>query len=195
VRWEEFSCEPGVADVRIVVSDYDDASVIEETTVPCSTLGYDLEDVARERYFVSAYLLDPSGEVYGAGYPSEVDLRNGISERVDMYFNGFSNFRIGWMFETGTCASNGADGVSMEIQFMGSPMFNFGFQDPCAFTPHYGSLPEGPHRIRLRAYHYTSDSSATVVAGSPSIDVTVVPEEIVDAGTVVLSPCDADCPD
>lgn len=195
VRWDELSCEDGVADVRVAVFTYDGAELVTETTVPCTALGTSFEDIARERYLVSGTLLDTAGEVYGGGYPGEADLRNGISEHVDLFFNGFSNFRIGWTFSTGTCASNDVDGVGMEVQLMGSPMFNFGFQDPCAFTPHYGTLPEGTHRVRLRAYHYTSDSSADVVAGSPSIDITVVPEEITDVGTVVLTPCNADCPE
>ena len=66
-------------------------------------LGY--QNVAREQYRVEGFLLDLDGEVFSANR-SIADLRDGISERVEMYFSGFANFRVGWEFEPGTtCAS------------------------------------------------------------------------------------------
>jgi hypothetical protein len=193
VNWEDFDCRDGTGDVRIAVVTYEGSDVIAETTVTCSTLTVTFKDVAREHYRVEGYLLDLDGEIFSSNQ-SEADLRDGISERVSMYFNAFANFRVAWMFETGTCASNGADAVEVELAYMGSTMFQTSAGSECQFTPLFATLPTGDHRVRLRALDYSTPNLATI-ALSPEIEVSIVENNVTDVGTLVLTPCGADCPD
>lgn len=189
VRWEELDCREGTGDVRIELLAYEAPDVVAETTVSCTALGVTFEDVVRERFRVEGFLLDTEGAVYSRNR-SAVDLRDGISERVPMYFGGFSNFRVGWTFDTGTCETHGARVVVMDFAYMDSPTFQTLFEEGCLFSPYFAFLPEGSHRMRLRAR-----ANLQTIAVSPTLDVTTVADEVTDVGTLVLSDCGADCPE
>jgi hypothetical protein len=189
VQWEDFDCVDGTGDVRIELLAFETSEVVAETTVACTALAVTFEDVARERYRVEGSLLDTDGSVYSRNR-SPVDLRDGISERVPLYFGAFSNFRIGWTFETGTCATSGARVIVIDFAYMESPTFETFFEEGCLFSPYFGFLPEGSHRVRLRAR-----ANLETLAVSPTLDVVIVANEVTDVGTVVLAECGADCPD
>ena len=133
VTWFEDDCQPGTGDISITLIGMD-SDVRIPLTAPCSDLEATLVDVARERYRFEALLEGDDGEVFSR-YDSLIDLRDGIDERVDMYFGGFSNFRVAWTFEGGaTCESLGAEGISLTFTYPDrSPAFqSFVY---CELTP------------------------------------------------------------
>lgn len=191
--WDEFSCHEGTRDARFTVTSVDGLETIAETTVECSAFTVRFDDLARERYFVIGELLDLGGETFSLSQ-AEADLRDGLSERVPVYFNGATNVRVQWMFESGTCASNDADTIELELAYMSSQTFSPVAGGGCAVPRIFATLPEGMHRVRLRASNYSGPRGRTV-ALSPVIDVTVVADEVNDLGSVMLSPCSPDCDD
>lgn len=186
--WEDFDCREGTGDVRVAMRDFE-GGVVSEVTVACSALLVRFEDVAREQYRVEGTLLDLDGEVYSRNQ-FEVDLRDGISERLSLYFDAFSNFRYAWTFESGTCATNGIEGVALDVAYLDSPTFEVIFVTGCQFAPAFWTLPEGHHRVRLRGR-----ASFVTLALSPIVEVDITRDEVTDVGDLVLVPCGTECPE
>lgn len=186
VTWDEYSCEDGSEQVRISLYAFEGTAPIDERTVPCNAVSVRFEDVARERYRVDGELV--AGEQTYTTDGVEADLRDGVNERVYMYFDTFSNLRIEWTFEPGSsCSSLGAQWVAIDVAY---PDEAFGFSNttPCQLPSYMMHLSEETFRIRVRAI-----ANNRTVAVAPEQDVVIGPG-LTDLA-VVLAPCGADCPE
>jgi hypothetical protein len=189
VRWGVQDCRPGTRDVAVRLTGLDATS--EETrTVACTDLVVVFADVARQRFHVGGDLLDLAGNVFTTSEGSDVDLRNGFDQSAGLYFDGFSNFRVAYVFDGGaTCGSLGATSVEMAFSLPGEPDVD-AFQFPCELARYTGSAPPGTYTARLRAL-----ASEQVVAASPETAPFVITESgFADLGVVTLTPCSAACP-
>jgi hypothetical protein len=188
VEWYEGDCFDGAGDIVLTLSGVDDTTVHEQVTVACSAVKATFKDVARQRYKLEGSLLDNAGEEFNH-VAAELDLRNGVDEHTDLYFGGASNFRVAWTFDMGaSCASLGALSVEVEFAIEGQPFFNAGAW--CGDSRLLANAPDGTYTVILRAW-----GQEAPVAASPELpDVTIGSGSITNAGTVVLTPCGADCP-
>ncbi|HWO18216.1 MAG TPA: hypothetical protein VNO30_05550 [Kofleriaceae bacterium] len=86
VEWlPEFTCvEDGERVVVSLVVD-DPADAPGPVTAPCADAIVRLDDVARVRHQLAAKLEDAMGQVIG-NYEQEIDLRDGLSERIFVFF-------------------------------------------------------------------------------------------------------------
>lgn len=186
VRWSDFDCMEGTGEVRVAVYSFDGFEPILDTTVACTALEVEVEDVARERYRVDATLSLRDDE-----YPSrgiEVDLRDGVNELVDVYFDTFSNLRITWTLPSNTtCAAFGTPLVAIDYGVPGEPTFEFSNETPCEFSPYSQYFPPGARRIRGRAL-----SGMSTRAISPAVEVVIPPTGRADV-MLELAACDP-CP-
>ena len=188
VVWFENDCRAGGV-VMLTLVGIDNTAFRAERTVPCADLKSEFGDVARERYRLEAALYTEEG-VEVSTYEEELDLRNGLDERAEMFFGFFSNLRIGWTFDMGaTCASLGAESVLLELT---SATFPVPFQsvEPCVRGLAFPSLPDDTFTVVATAM--TADMTAVAVS-PPSAEFTVDYETFVEV-VVVLTPCGDQCP-
>jgi hypothetical protein len=189
VEWYDGDCSEDGGNVLLVLNGVDDATVHEEVTAACSSIKTTLVDVPRQRYKLQGSLLDAQGVEYNRS-ETEIDLRNGIDEHAYLYFGGFSNFRVEWTFDMGaSCESVNAAYVQVEFAMDGQTFF--GSSGPCYATPMFGNGPDGTYSVSLVA----ATDEGTTVAISPELpDVTLSFDTVTDLGTLLLTPCGAECP-
>ena len=186
--WYDGDCREGTGDVRVEVTGIDDPTDHLEAAAPCIDARLAFPDVARERYHVVGTLLDDAGAPFSA-WDAIVDLRNGIGQRVDLYFGGGANVRVTWMFDAGaSCESLGASTVVGRFTRAGNPQ-PYGVPALCQAGAVFASLPEGPFTVELRALAATG-----VVAPSVPTPRDVMPAGLTSVGPLTLTPCDAPCP-
>jgi hypothetical protein len=193
VEWfPDGECEAASDRVVVSLTTGDPAAEVATITAPCSDAGVRIVDVARERYQVSARLEDEIGAVLSR-YEQDIDLRDGLNERVSLFFNrGFDAIvEASWQFDPGaSCASLGATRVELGFGLPGeAPVFAIG--DACEL----GGLAQ-PIQLQgdfvVTALAIAGDA---VVAASPeSAPFSLVPGELVELGVLVLSPCGDMCP-
>lgn len=192
VEWEISRCAEAMGDVRIQLLRWDTSELVAETSAPCESQEVSFEDIAREHYRYDGYLLDASGEIYSAQKGNEVDMRDGLSSRGYVYFNGFANLVIGWSFDEGeSCASLGIDAVEVEVMPAGSTdFFPTGFA-VCGGSPSWTSVPAGTARFRVRGIGY---DTGTIASSEVTPELVITDSERTDAGTLRLRRCDGPCP-
>ena len=168
----------------------DPASALE-VTAPCRDGSLRFADVARVRYQLAAKLEDGAGAELGS-YDQEIDLRDGLSEKVFAYFgrDAGGNFQVTWTFDMGaSCVSLSAATVVLEASIAGQAVAFF--ESPCELAVHVSAIElGGPYTLRAFALAFD-----TVVAVSPdSAPFMVTRQTISNVGTLTLSPCGAACP-
>lgn len=185
VSWFKENCEEDAGDVVVELVGVDDGSRLEMTTT-CSGPDVMFNDVKRERYRIEATLLDAGGNTLVQAV-SDADLRDGIDERVELYFNPFSSYRVAWAFEPGaSCASLGAEAIAIELlPSKDGPMYA-----DCRDTPYFGFARNGTYTMRLRA----ESGTETVAISAESAPFTLSALEPAELGTLTLSPCAPNCP-
>ncbi len=187
ITWDEFTCEDAPGQVHISLYDFDGATPLDERTAPCSALSVRFDDVARERYRLEGELVTADRVIPTEGV--EADLRDGVNERVFMYFDTFSNLRVEWTFAPGSsCATLGALWVAIDVS-LPDETFEFSNTVPCDLPSYMTRLAEDTFRIRVRAI----SNSLTTVGVAPDEEV-VIGAGLTDLA-VVLAPCGADCPE
>jgi hypothetical protein len=88
VEWfADFDCSADSDRVVVALSTSDPVGEVGRAAVPCRDGSLRFDDVARVQYHLSAHIEDPSGDVLG-GYDTDIDLRDGIDERVSTFFGG-----------------------------------------------------------------------------------------------------------
>jgi hypothetical protein len=192
VEWAtDFECMESGDRVVVSLSSIDPAADIDTFTVPCRDGRVLFDDVDRLRYLVAAKLEDSEGVVLG-GQDDEIDLRDGLSEKVFAFFGRptESNFRVSWTFDMGaSCESLSATSVELLASTPGMGPFFF-FTAPCDATVFRNGLRmEGTFTLFARAV-----AIDTIVAISPeSAPFTITRGTVTDVGTLVLSPCGTAC--
>lgn len=191
VQWSDFDCEEKMGtDVALALVGVDTPSFRRDLAVACADQKVTFVDIPRERFRLEGTLSGAGGETFGM-HESEVDVRDGLDRTEYLYFQTQDNFVVRWTFDSGaTCASLGADAVLIEFS-TASQMGVFGFGDICEVGAMERSVPPGTYTIHAVAY----TSNADTVAVSPETAELVVDFKLlVDAGTLVLSPCGTMCP-
>jgi hypothetical protein len=193
IEWlTEFACSEDGERVVVSLSAVDPVTEVGPATVPCGDGSVRFADVARLRYNFAARLEDETGAVLGS-YEEELDLRDGLSEQIFVFFARASdrNFRVSWSFDMdASCTSLNATSVQLEATMVGGgPTFFFGA--PCHAPVYVDGIPlDGTYTFT--AYALAMDA---VVAVSPeSAPVAIARGEITDVETLTLSPCGAACP-
>ncbi len=183
VSWFADECGDG-EQVTFTLTGLDDNSSAM-VTAPCLSLPVDFKDVARQQYGVQGTLSDAAGEVLSRS-SGEADLRDGIDERVELYFSTRSPFQVGWRFDMGaSCSSLAADSVMVEL-LPGAVLAT-----ACEAGVLFGFEKNGTYTMRVRAL-----SGPDTVAISPeSAPFTLQSLTTTDLGTVTLSPCAPGCPE
>jgi hypothetical protein len=194
VEWFENDCVEGTGDVSLVLTGVDDPSEHYEMTVACDAYKTSFKDVHRQRFHLKGTLLDSSGGVYSEG-EYDLDLRNGFDETASLYFGGFDEFRIRWVFDAGaTCQSVFATDV--EIVFSVGSQVHSAIGVPCELGEAASSMPDGTYSVMGYAVRYTPNSLVVVAATQQPIDNVVLVEGVrMDLGTITLTPCGSACPD
>ncbi|HTL39004.1 MAG TPA: hypothetical protein VL326_37995 [Kofleriaceae bacterium] len=189
IDWSDSNCDEGTGDLSLVLTGIDDTTAHYEQTVACDAYKTTFKDVSRQRFHLVGQLLDTSGEIYSEA-ESDVDLRNGFDVSSYLYFGGFSNWRVGWVFDMGaTCESLGADNVLAVLSLDGQDYS--ANEAPCELGRMFGSAPPGTYAVTVYA---TAPGNITTVAVSQPIDVDVPDAMRADFGTVTLTPCASTCP-
>jgi hypothetical protein len=184
VSWYEEVCAEDAGDVVVALVGLDSSSRVEKTA-PCVGPDVVFEDVPREQFRVEATLLDTAGNTLVQA-TWDADLRDGIDEKVELYFNPYSTFRVAWTFDAGeSCASLGAEVMAIELL----PSTEQLVYADCRDTPYYGYVRNGTYTMRLRA----ESATATVAVSAESAPFTLSSLDVTDLGTLTLSPC-APCP-
>lgn len=193
VEWHaEADCLDDGDRVLVSLSTADPVAEVGLAAVPCRDATVRFDDVARVRHRLAVRLEDAEGAVFG-GNNGEVDLRDGLSERVFVFFGRApdSNFRVAWTFDMGaSCEALSALSVLLVASMpAGGPMFYF--HAPCDAPVFLNAIPlEGTYTLTARAF-----SVDGVVAASPaSAPFEVTRGAITDLGTITLSPCGDACP-
>jgi hypothetical protein len=189
--WQEQDCRDGSGNVAITLTGVDTDSTTT-STVPCKDLTVTFADIARLRYHVKGALLDLAGNELITSDGEDVDLRNGFDQSVGLYFEGFSNFRVAWVFDGGgSCASVGAQSVGIVFSLPGEPDIEAS-QSWCEFPRITGMVIPDTYTAHLEAF---SGQQRTVVAVSPETAPFVITQNgFTDIGTLTLTPCGAACP-
>jgi hypothetical protein len=193
VEWlAEIECLEDSDRVLVSLSAADPAAEVGMATVPCRDATVRFDDVARVRYRLAVRLEDAAGAVLG-GNNGEVDLRDGLSERVFAFFGRApdSNFRVAWTFDMGaSCEALSALSVLLVASMPGGgPMFYF--NAPCDAPVFLNAIPvAGTYTLTARAF----SEDAVVAAAPASAPFDVTREALTDLGTITMSPCGAGCP-
>jgi hypothetical protein len=193
VEWfADGDCVATTDRVVVSLSAGDPAAEVGLVMAPCADASLRIADVARERYHVAATLEDGAGAMLGY-YEEDVDLRDGLNERVSAFFGrGFETLvRGAWTFDLGaSCDSLSATQVAFGFAMPGEPAFTIA-SEPCATGMIVQSIPlQGTYVVSARAY-----AGNGVVATAPdSAPLAFSPGQLVELGTFVLSPCGAACP-
>jgi hypothetical protein len=190
VKWADFTCPDDVGDVRVELRSYDTDELRFEATGRCTDRSVTVADVDRERYRVRGYLLDRASEVYDAS-SGEADLRNGLSERVDMYWSGYANVVVGWQFANGdTCSSLGAEVVMVEQTRAEAPDYKLITVELCTDAITWFTVVPGQLQLRVRGL----GTAGTVAISEPTPVLDVAQMMRTDTGSLVLAPCGTTCP-
>lgn len=193
VEWfTDFDCSADTDRVVASLSTGDPASEVDRATVPCQDGSLRFDDVARVQYHLSAHLEDATGAVHG-GYDTDIDLRDGISERVNTFFGGTrgNNFRVAWVFDMGaSCEALSVTSMVLRASSSSGEIIS-AWGAPCDAPAFVNAIPfPGMFTLSARAV-----AAGAVVAISPeSTPLKVTPDAITDFGTLTLSPCRAACP-
>jgi hypothetical protein len=190
VEWiTDFQCLDDTDRVVVSLSTVDPAAEVGTVAVPCRDAGVRFDDVARVRYHLAAKLEDASGAVLGA-QDDELDLRDGLSERVYAYFGRppENNFRVAWTFDMGaSCEALSATLVLLRASLAGGGP-EFYFDAPCEAPVFLNAIPlEGTYTLTARAIT-TEDVVATAPESAP---FAITRGTVTDLGTLTLSPCGA----
>lgn len=170
----------------------DPSAEVAAVTAPCTEGTARFVDVERVRYRVTLRLEDDAGDVYG-GHTEEIDLRDGLNERVFAYFGRSTepNLRVAWAFDMGdSCASLATPQLVMRLAREGGPTYFL--YAPCDVPVLVETAPEdGAYTFVAQAI----TAQGVVRAASPATaPFTIVRGQVVDLGTVTLSRCSGDCP-
>jgi hypothetical protein len=185
VSWYADACGEDTGDVVVALVGLDDGSRVEQTAA-CTGPEVVFADVQRARYRVDATLFDTEGNVHLQA-TWDADLRDGLDEKVELYFSPYSSFRFGWTFDMGaSCASLAVDAIALELLPDGNRLM---YMD-CRSTPTFGFYLNGTYTMQLRAL----SGPETVAISSESAPFTISPLEPAELGTVTLSPCAPTCP-
>lgn len=182
VSWFAEECDNG-EQVTFTLTGVDDNSS-SVVTAPCPSLQVAFKDVARQQYLIDGTLSDAAGDVLSRSI-AEADLRDGVDERVELYFNTGLPFQVAWEFDMGaSCSSLAADTVVVEL------LPSTQLATICEAGALFGFERNGTYTMRVRAV-----SGPDTVAISPeSAPFTLQALMTTDLGTVTLSPCAPDCP-
>lgn len=193
VEWfTEIDCANDSDRVVVSLSTVDPSAEVGMVAVPCRDGSVRLDDVARTRYHLAAHLEDPAGAVLG-GYDTDIDLRDGLNERVSTFFGGArgSNFRVAWTFDmAASCEALSVTFMVLQASMPGGERLFF-WNAPCEAPVFMNAiLIDGTFTLSARAI-----AAGTVVATSPeSTPFAVTLGAITDVGTLTLSPCGTACP-
>jgi len=193
VEWSaERECVQDTDRVAVSLMTVDPAAEVGAVTAPCRDGTLRFDDVERVRYQVVSRLEDTAGVVFG-GSDAEIDLRDGLSERVFAFFgrSPFSNFRVAWAFDMGaSCASLSATAVHLEFSMLGGGASAF-FDLPCQIGVLSNVIPfDGTYTLTAQAIA----ADAVVAVAPESAPFSVSPGTIADLGTITLTPCGTACP-
>ena len=189
VEWFTEDCRGATGEVSLSLVGIDDPAFHADLGAPCSDTGAVFADLPRERYRLEGTLHLASGEEIRSDQ-TELDLRNGLDERTQLYFGGFSNVRIAWTFDMGaSCGSLAADTVVLELSstMLPEPIL---VQTFCELSPFFTSVPDGLYTVVARAV----STMTTVAVSSASAELAVSQDSFTDFGTLVLRPCGSSCP-
>ena len=178
--------------IVVSLSSGDPAVEVGAAMAPCADAGLRIANVARERYHVAAKLEDAAGVMLG-DYEQDIDLRDGLNERVSAFFGrGFDSLvRGAWTFDmAASCESLSATEVTLLFATAGEPAFA-SVTEACSAGIVLQSVPlQGTFVVRARAI-----AGAVVVAAAPdTAPVTLSRAQLTELGTLVLSPCGSACP-
>jgi hypothetical protein len=188
VTWSEGDCDADTFQVAMSLASLDSpASPHIDKTVPCLDAKYTFVDVAREQFHLDGTLLDDAGAMAGSA-SGEVDLRNGFDSDAFLYFGGFDNFQVPWVFDATSCTELGADTVSLVFSV---PMgVAFIITQPCEAGFFSGILMPGIYTL-----HAEARANGAVVATSPETpELTIMDNGFTVSGLLVLTACGAMCP-
>jgi hypothetical protein len=185
VSWYDGDCDEDTGDVVVALVGVDSPSRVEMTS-GCTGPDVVFEDVKRERYRVEATMLHPDGTLYLES-AWDADLRDGIDEKVDLYFNRYASFHVAWTFDMGaSCASLGADAIALHLLPDGDQIYA-----DCRDTPYIGYTSLGKYTMQLRAVA----GPQTVAISPESAPFMLTPFAPTEIGTLTLSPCAPTCPE
>lgn len=183
VTWFAEECGDG-EQVTFTLTGLDDNSSAL-VTAPCLSLPVEFKDLPRQPYLVDGTLSDAAGEVLSRSI-GEADLRNGVDERVELYFNTSSPFQVAWTFDMGaSCTSLAADTVVVQL------LPGVELATACQAGALFGFEKNGTYTMRIRAV----SGPDTVAISAESEPFTLQALMTTDLGTVTLSPCAPDCPE
>ena len=187
VDWADTDCNPD-AIVALSLVGVDTPTLRTDVDVACEAWKYTFADVARERFHVDGALWE-DGEVV-ANHIYEVDLRSGVSDTAYLYFGegGYFSFKVAWTFDLGSsCESVGANAV--DIVFSVPEGVAFAYTAPCSTGMLRGFAPDGTYTVRAVA----TAAGIPVAVSPPTPELTWADYELMDIGTLVLSPCNGEC--
>jgi hypothetical protein len=194
VQWvPDLDCKDDGDRVVVSLSTIEPDAEAGRIEVPCRDGSARFDDVARVEYHVAAHVEDAAGEVLG-GSSVDIDLRDGLSERVDAFFGRYrsSNFRVRWTFAVGaSCESLGVRFVQLAAFPAEQDQLFSSWSVPCRAPVFVNAIPP-PGMYTLSAVAVAA--SGVVATAPPSAPFEIVRDQITDVGTLVLSPCGGECP-
>jgi len=193
VEWfADFDCSADGERVVASLSTGDPAGEVDRATVPCRDGSLRFTDVARVQYHLSAHVESTSGAVRG-GYDTDIDLRDGLNERVSVFFGGtrIDNFRVAWAFDMGaSCETLFVTSMMVRASTSSGELVSL-WGASCKAPVFMNAIPSpGMFTLSARAYA----GNAVVASSLESPPFAVTPDMITDFGTLTLSPCGAACP-
>ena len=190
VTWGDQDCRDGSGNVAVTLTGLD-ADSTTTTTVRCKDLTVAFPNVARQRFHVAGSLLDLTGSELVSSDGGDVDLRNGFDRSTNLYFEGFSNFRVAWVFDGGaSCGSLGATSIGIVFSLPGMPDVD-AYQTFCEQHDLSGMIAPETYTAHLQAY---AGDQTVVAVSTETAPFVITATGHVDLGTLTLTPCGAACP-
>jgi hypothetical protein len=190
VAWYEGDCRDMTGEVAITLVGVDTPATRTEQTVLCTTAKVTFADVARERFRVTGTLQDANGNPFTTS-ESDVDLRDGLDHSAWLYFGGFDNVRVTWLFEAADlCESLAVDDVYVEL-FTPAQEPTAVSGAPCLAQGTTLTVPDGVYSARA----FGLSGELVVAASEPSPEFVVQLGSFVNVDPLVLVACGSACPE
>lgn len=194
VEWSpELDCRSATDVVVATLNQGDPPAEVRTLTAPCGDGSVRFVDVPREQFLVAAVLEDTTGAAR-SNHLEDIDLRDGIGERVFAYFGGgASAFVTGaWTFDMGaSCASLRADFV--DLAFLGPDgAVVTAAAASCTDARFMQSVPASG-TVTVQAVARSLSRVLAISPPSPPIELGL--GLITDFGLLTMSPCGDACPD
>lgn len=186
IAWLDGDCTQAMATkVSVSLTGIDDPAQRADAEVACADQKVTFADVQRIRFHITAIMRDDDGHRLGIADVQDTDLRDGLDQTTDLFFDIFGpNFSVTWAFEgDATCASLAAETVALRFTPSdGTPPLTV--DSPCEAELFYGFAPLGTVTVSARAL-----AAGTTVAEAPESGPLLVQENVfTDAGTLTLVP-------